>query len=85
MISMGMPAAPTWEVEGSAISQSTELGPGGTGIVDVYTVPYKITGGPAKGHTGVVKIDADNFSADSVRLAVNEAVATVHDVASLSG
>ncbi|HEY6278452.1 MAG TPA: hypothetical protein VIX86_19225 [Streptosporangiaceae bacterium] len=75
----------TWQVLGPQITQSTELAPGGTGIADYYVVPFKITGGPAAGHMGTVKIPADQFSDDTVRAAVQLAADDVHAVAALTG
>ena len=76
---------PTWHVLGDQITQSTVLKPGGTGLSDVYLVPYRIDSGPAAGHTGQVQIPVDQFTADTVRAAVQGAVGATHAVGGLSG
>lgn len=80
-----MDSSVTWKVLGDQITQSTTLKRGGTGITDVYEVPYQITGGPASGHTGSVTIDAAAFNPANVAAAIAAQVGAVHDVSSLTG
>ena len=75
----------TWHVVGDAITQSTTLARGGTGIKDVYVVPYVIDTGPAAGHSGSVTIDAANFNDKTVADAINAQVGAVHGIAGLKG
>lgn len=85
---MTMPTPPgqlAWHVLGDEITQTTILRPGGTGLLDVYQVPYVIDSGPSAGHRGQVTIPIDRFNADSVRAAVSTAAAAVHDVGNVSG
>ena len=75
----------TWHVNGSDIVQQTTLAKGGTGIKDVYVVPYTIDSGPAAGHEGTVTIDATAYNPATVKAAIEAQVNAVHDVASLTG
>ena len=74
-----------WKVLGDQITQSTTLKRGGTGITDVYEVPYQITSGPAAGHVGTVTIDAAAFSPANVAAAIAQQTGAVHGVAQLTG
>lgn len=76
--------SPTWHVLGDQITQSTTLARGGTGIKDVYVVPYVIDSGPATGHGGSVQIDAANFNKQTVKEAIDAQVNSVHDIAGLT-
>lgn len=80
-----MAPAVTWHVLGDQITQSTTLKRGGTGITDVYEVPYMIDTGPAAGHTGSVTIDATAFNPANVAAAINQQTGAVHAVAGLTG
>jgi hypothetical protein len=75
----------TWKVLGDQITQSTTLKRGGTGITDVYEVPYQITGWPASGHIGTVTIDAAAFNPANVAAAIAAQTGAVHGVAGLTG
>lgn len=75
---------PTWHVVGDSITQSTTLARGGTGIKDVYVVPYTIDSGPAAGHGGSVTIDAANFNQATVKEAIDAQVNAVHGIAGLT-
>lgn len=74
----------SWHVLGDEITQSTTLKPGGTGITDVYDVPYVIDSGPAMGHRGTVQIAASAFNEANVKQAIDAAVGAVHGVAGLT-
>lgn len=76
-------APPAWHVLSDEITQSTELRKSGTGLVDMYTIPYVIDSGPATGHTGSVKVAVDNAGPDVVASMINAATATVHALAPL--
>lgn len=76
-------APPAWHVVSDEITQSTELRKTGTGLVDMYTIPYVIDSGPATGHTGSVKVAVDNASPDVVAAMINAATTTVHALAPL--
>lgn len=76
-------APPAWHVLSDEISQSTELKKSGTGLVDMYTIPYVIDSGPATGHTGSVKVAVDNASPDVVANLINAATSTVHTLAGI--
>jgi hypothetical protein len=75
---------PAWHVLSDEITQSTELKRSGTGLVDMYTIPYVIDSGPAAGHTGSVKTPVDNAGPDVVAALINAATSTVHSVAGLA-
>lgn len=77
-------ASPAWHVLADEITQSTELKKSGTGLVDMYTIPFIIDSGPATGHTGSVKVAVDNATPDVVSALINQATATVHAVAPLA-
>lgn len=74
---------PAWHVLSDEITQSTELKKSGTGLVDMYTIPYVIDSGPAAGHTGMVKVAVDNATTDVVAAMINAATSTVHALAPL--
>ena len=76
---------PTYHVIGDEITQTTVLAPGGSGIRDVFQVPYRIDSGPATGHMGTVSVPADVFSREAVQAAIEGQVADVHNVAGLRG
>lgn len=76
-------APPAWHVLSDEITQSTELKKSGTGLVDMYTIPYVIDSGPATGHTGSVKVAVDNASPDVVASMINAATSTVHVLAGI--
>lgn len=77
-------APPAWHVLSDEISQSTELKQSGTGLVDMYTIPFVIDSGPAVGHTGSVKVAVNNATPDVVAAAINAATSTVHALAPLA-
>lgn len=79
-----MATGPAWHVLSDEITQSTELRKSGTGLVDMYTIPYVVDSGPATGHTGAVKVAVDNAGPDVVAAAINAQVNTVHMVAPLA-
>lgn len=82
---MTMPAPATWHVLGDQITQTTDLKPNGTGLQDVYTVPYLIDSGPAMGHQGSVKIPAGPGWEQLVGPAIQAQVNATHAVAGLTG
>lgn len=61
----------------------TEINPSGTGFHQVWEVHYQVTGGPAKGTGGFVRIPASQYTADAVRVAVEAAVQQLNEVAAL--
>lgn len=77
-------AAVKWHVLGDQVTQSTTLGPGGSGVIDVYEVPYLIDDGPAMGHRGSVSVPASQFNQVTVAEAINQQVGAVHTVAGLT-
>lgn len=74
----------TWHVVGDQITQSTTLARGGTGIKDVYVIPYVIDSGPARGHGGSVQVDAASFTPQTVKEAIDAQVNAVHSIAGLT-
>lgn len=82
---MTTPRPLTWHVLGGQITQTTELAPNGTGLTDVYVVPYQIDSGPAAGHTSSVKVPISQYSRETVTAAIAAQAAATHDVAGLSG
>jgi hypothetical protein len=77
-------APPAWHVLSDEISQSTELKTSGTGLIDMYTIPYVIDSGPATGHTGSIKVAVDRATPDVVAEMINNATSTVHALAPLA-
>jgi hypothetical protein len=73
-----------WHVNGDGIHQTSKLAAGGTGIKDVWEVPYTIDSGPAAGHTGTVQIDYAHYTPDGVKAAIEAQVGSTHSVASLT-
>lgn len=76
--------APAWHVLSDEITQGTELKKSGTGLVDMYTIPYVIDSGPATGHTGSVKVAVDQATPDMVANLINAATSTVHSLAGIA-
>lgn len=72
---------PAYHVLGDQIRQEDTLAPGNGGLQEVYVVPYQIDDGPARGHTGVVKVTPDDYTEQGVREAVEAQVATTHGIA----
>jgi len=73
----------SYHVLGDEITQTTTLKPGGTGITDVYEVPFVIDSGPSMGHRGTVQIASNQFNEATVREAIEAQVGAVHAVASI--
>jgi len=73
----------SYHVLGDEITQTTTLKAGGTGITDVYEIPYVIDSGPAMGHRGTVQIAANQFNPANVKEAIEAQVGAVHDVANI--
>jgi hypothetical protein len=63
----------------------TEISDTGTGFIKVWEVPYTITKGPAQGTKGVVRIPADEYSADSVHATIGQAVGIHQQVLGYTG
>lgn len=55
----------------------------GTGIEDVHVIPYVIDSGPAKGHTGTVKVPHAQFTVVNTQAAIETAVDQHHDIAGI--
>lgn len=73
-----------WQVEPGGMRAETQLADGNGGLVTRYVVPYRITGGPAKGTQHAVHVDPADFHEDGVRDAITNHAATVHSVAGLT-
>jgi len=63
--------------------ETTVLSPAGTGFDRVIEVTYKIIAGPAAGTVGTVQVPEETYTVDTVREAVEVAVARRQQVASL--
>lgn len=63
--------------------ESTVLSPAGIGFDRIIEVTYKIIAGPARGTVGTVQVAEETYSAETVREAVELAVAHRQQVASL--
>lgn len=74
----------SWEVKPDSMRSETQLADGNGGLVTRWVVPYKITGGPAKGTQHAVHLDHDDFTPDTVRQAIANHAANVHAIAGLS-
>lgn len=80
---MTTPDNPTWHVLGDQITEDTQLSATGTGLAQVYVVPYVIDSGPARGHRGTVKVAPADFTEQHVRDLITGAVGRTHAVAGL--
>lgn len=76
-------AMASYHVDGAAITTETQLNAAGTGIEDVHVVPYVIDSGPAAGLRRTVKVPDARYTADNVRAAIEEDLATTHTIASI--
>lgn len=80
----GTPPAPVpWHVLGDQITEDTQLLPGMGGLQMVYKVPYQIDDGPARGHTGIIRVAPADYTPDNLRRLIDAQVTTTHNVASL--
>ena len=61
-------------------SMETSISDAGTGFVQSWKVPYKVTDGAAKGTVGHVLIPADQYNAATVHGAIRQAVDVHHQV-----
>jgi hypothetical protein len=77
-------AAPHWHVEGKQIHEQSSLGPGNTGIVQEWVVPYTIEEGPSAGTTHEVRVPVHDFTEAGVRQAITTHLNDVHRVGGLS-
>lgn len=75
--------ADTWRIVPQGQRQTTELSPAGTGFRDVWEVTYEVTSGDAAGTTGIVRVPAETYSAETVSAAIEEQVEHLHNVAGL--
>ena len=73
--------ADMWHVTSQV--QDTQISDTGTGFEPVWSVGYSVDSGPAKGTTGKVTIPVRLFNKDSVKSAIDEAVAHLDAVAKL--
>lgn len=73
--------ADKWRVKSQVLQ--TELSDTGTGFTPVWVVTYEITTGPATGTQGKVNIPAGQYSADTVKAAIDAAVYHIDKVAGL--
>lgn len=74
----------SWEIEPATMRSETQLAEGNGGLVNRWVVPYRITGGPAKGTQHAVTVDHHDFTPDTVRQLVHNHAANVHEIAKLS-
>jgi hypothetical protein len=80
---IGTADVPAYHVLGDQIRQEDTLAPGNGGLTEVYVIPYMIDEGPAKGHTGSVKLDPSDYDPEHVREAIEGQVANTHNIAAL--
>lgn len=73
--------ADTWQIVSQR--QTERLNPAGIGFESVWEISYQITAGPAQGTVGTITVPVAMYSAEYVSELISNAVATVHDVASL--
>jgi hypothetical protein len=72
---------PAWHVLADQIRKEDTLA--GGGLSEVYVVPYSIDSGPAKGHTGSVRVATDDYTPEEVERIVTDEVATTHAIGNL--
>lgn len=78
------PDLPQWHVNGAGIREETTLSDSGTGLAQVYVVPYVIDSGPSRGHQGTVRVTPDEFAnPERVRQAIETLIHAAHQVGSL--
>lgn len=75
------PEVPAWHVLGDQIRSEDTMG--ATGLIPVHVVPYMIDAGPAKGHQGVAKFTADDYTPEEVQREIEAQVANTHSIADL--
>lgn len=75
--------ADNWIVAQGGQHQTVELTPGGSGFQTVWEVTYTITSGPAQGQSGRVRIPEVMYSAETVKAAIDAAVARANEIAAL--
>lgn len=74
----------SWTVEPGSMRAETQLADGNGGLVNRWVVPYRITGGPARGTQHAVTVEHHDFTPDTVRQAIENHAANVHAIASLN-
>jgi hypothetical protein len=72
-----------WHVVEGGQRLTTQISAAGNGFVDVWEVSYEIDSGPAKGTTGIVRVPASQYNAETVKATINAQVQHQHNIASL--
>lgn len=76
-------APPAWHIHADEITQTTELNKSGTGLTDMYVIPFTIDSGPAAGHTGQVKVPVNSAGPEQVAALINASADVVHQIGGL--
>lgn len=74
---------PDWHVVSNQVRKDQTLAEGGTGLQTVWSVPYMIDSGPARGSTHTVEVSTDDFTPARVKSAIEDQLSTVHGVTTL--
>jgi hypothetical protein len=82
---MTTPPPVSWHVLAPQIRRRTQIAPGGLGLTEIWTIPYVIDSGPAKGHHGDVQVPEEDYTPESVQQAIQDQVDTTHSIGSLRG
>jgi hypothetical protein len=64
-------------------SQTQEINPSGTGFMEMWSIGFKITSGPASGTNGTVLVTTEDHNVSAVKAAVDAKVADLSEIASL--
>jgi len=63
--------------------QDTVINPAGTNFDDIWEIHYKVTSGPARNTTGVVKVGESDHNAAFVDAAIRDKISALQDISKL--
>lgn len=67
----------------TAQKQDEVINPQGNGFEHVWEITYKVTDGPSRGTSGMVRVSEDNHNAEYVRALIESKIAALDEVANL--
>lgn len=73
--------ADTYRITGQ--HETPDLDPSGRRFVHVHEVSYVVTNGPAKGTSGMVTVQQEDYNDKYVDAAIRAQIATKHSIAAL--
>jgi hypothetical protein len=80
-----MPDDPLFSIDPAQVREEPVLLPGNAGLAQVHVVPFTITSGPGRGHSGEVRVPFEQFTPDEVDRLVRARIASVEGIAGLGG